>query len=375
MNVKIFNRMNTRLCIELLTLEKGKAYGFQEYIFNILNYLYNNRALIKYDRILIICKDVSVSMFDTYKDKFDIIGFSFTNYLQRFTLQSILPLKLGLRKTDLLLCPQNYSGFIKRCPQILVIHDLLFKRKEYLKNKTMRIQRQIFMPISIRKADRIIAISNFTANDIIDYYPKSNRKISVIYNSLNYEKYGYPVIKYTYDYFLTVASNASHKNIITILKAYDVYCKSGGNKKLVIVGRLGQNTEAYQILQKLNTAVKDKVLLKADISNEELGSLYANAACYISASLFEGFGMPIAEAMYFNTPVLLSDIQIHREISLGMGDYFSGTDYMSLAKIMKHLNCDRRDYSSKIQNLFSLQNTAHKYLDIINAFAVGTNDF
>ena len=366
--------MGNRLIIDLLTLERGKAYGFQEYSFNLLNYFYQHRDDIRYERIIIWCKDTSKDMFRQYEDKFDIETYSYSSYLKKHWLQTILPIKYGLTKEDLLFSPGNISGLLKRSSEILTIHDLLFKRKDWLPSKLMRWQREILIPIAIRKADKIVAISDFTKSDVEYFYPQSKGKIEVIYNSFDFSKYsGERVSNIGTPYFLAISTNADYKNQKTILEAYKEYSIKGGRKKLVIVGRLNEWTEAYNVYHRMPAEVKVNIVWVSGISNEELGALYRDASCFISASKFEGLGMPVVEAMSFGLPVLLSDIPPHREVSMNLGDYFEPTDVDALSEKMLNMDFERRDYGERIRSKFSEENTSAKYVELINQIYVKTH--
>ena len=76
--------------------------------------------------------------------------------------------------------------------------------------------------------------------------------------------------------------------------------------------------------------------------------------------------MPVVEAMSFDCPVLLSDTEVHREVSLNKGEYFNPYDEKELAFKMKNMNYDRRSYSKEIKQLFSQENTSVKYIELIN---------
>lgn len=359
--------MKSRFIIDLLGIEKGKAYGYQEYIFNLLNYFYSHRQDIYYSEIIIWCKDISQIMFEPYRDKFEIISFSCPSYLKRFYLQSFLPFKYKLSYSDLLFSPGNTAGFLKKGKWILTIHDLLFKRKLLLQNRLMRFQREIMLPISIRNADKIVAISQFTKNDVEHYYPKAKGKIVKIYNSFNFGKYeGKEIANLGFEYFIAISTNADYKNQKTILKSFHKYCDRGGDKCLVIIGKVNDKTEAGQIYESLPNDVRDKIIWKNNISNSELGSLYRGASCFISASKFEGLGMPIVEAMSFGLPVLLSDIPPHREVSLNKGVYFEPEDVDALSDYMTNMVFEKQNYGLEIRTMFSEENTSAKYIELIN---------
>lgn len=357
-----------RLLIDLLVLHKDKAFGFQQYILNILDYFYLHREEIKYKDIVLLCKDDELNLLSKYADKFEVRCFHVTNYIYRLLLQSLLPFVCKFSNEDLLFTPGNVSGLIKKCPEILVVHDLLFKHKEWIPNRLMRWQRELFFPLSIKKADKVVAISNFTSNDIADHYPFAKEKVGVIYNYMNFGKYDCceTSLFVPNSFFLAISTNAPYKNQQTILNAFKIYCNAGGKKKLVFVGTFSSESEAGRVFNILPNNVREKIIFKTRISNSELGMLYQNASCFISASLFEGFGMPVVEAMSFGLPVLLSDIPPHREVSLNKGEFFEPTDVGGLAEKMLCLCFDKKGYDKDIRDMYSEANTSAKYVELIN---------
>ncbi len=356
-----------RLVIELLALEKGKAYGYHEYVFNLLNYFYQHNDDIHYEKVIIWCKDTEVSLFKKFEDSFEIVGFHFTSYVKRFWLQTWLPAKYKLNALDLVFSPGNSSGLFKRGKSILTVHDLLFKRKEWLPNRLMRLQRELCLPISIRTADKIVAISQFTKDDLERYYPYAKGKVEVIYNSMDFNKFKKACdISAPSDYFLAVCSNDYHKNLITIIAAFKKYCEQGGLFDMVIIGNIKKSNKTWELLETFPDSIKNRIVSMENISNEKLGSLYEKASCYISASLFEGLGMPIVEAMSFGIPVLLSDIPPHREVSINKGLYFIPKDVDELAIKMLEIKKEKHKYNEDIRKIFSEENTSAKYVALFN---------
>ena len=211
-----------RLIIDCLIYKKNKAFGYQEYLFNLLNYFSLHIDSFKYKEIIIVCDKEQTIYFKQISERFNIKAFSSNTKLKQIISQNLLKYKLNIKKDDVILYTYNYSSIIKQGKSILVIHDLIFKRKEYLPNRLMRIQRKFFIPISIKNADKIIAISNATKDDIILHYQTSSLKIETIYNYFNFRKF-HPINntektkQIQSKYFLSVSSMAKNKNIITLL--------------------------------------------------------------------------------------------------------------------------------------------------------------
>lgn len=361
--------MGRRLIIDVLAFEYGKSFGYQEYVFNLLDYIFEHRNDILYENIVIVCLDAQSNYFVKYCNKFMIKSYKCGSIYKRLFIQTYMPFHLKLTKYDLVLYTANYTSLVKKSSSILVIHDLLFKRKHLFPYTLMRLQREFYLPISVKLADRIVAISKFTAKDIDSYYRNCRNKIDVIYNYFNFKKYPelYNITKD--NFFISVCSAAYHKNTITILKAFDKYCLKGGEYKLLLVGALKPNTESYLYFEQMSDAVKRKIKIYDKIDNSLLAMLYAKSRAYISASLFEGLGMPIVEAMYFNLPVILSDYPVFHEVSMDKGIYFNPLDIDALMHKMFFIQNNPAyscNYKADVMGMYSEINTSSKYVDLFN---------
>jgi len=253
----------------------------------------------------------------------------------------------------------------------LVVHDLLYLRHDLLKNFKIRIHRLISIPISLKNADKVIAISNSTKNDLLNNFKISSEKIEVVYNHFNFEKFATleSIDSLKKPFFLSVCTAAPHKNTITVLKAFAKYCDYSDQNNIVFVGSIGKNkmNPLNIYYNALPDKIKERIYMTKNISNSKLGFLYANCQSYISASLFEGLGMPIVEAMYFNKQVILSDIPVCREVSGNLGTYFNPVSYEELfGKMAEKPQVDALKNKEYVLSAFSAENTSLKYINLLN---------
>lgn len=360
---------NRTLVIDALIYERNKAFGFQEYLFNLLDYFYKRRDSILFTQIILICNKKAVKDFTKFNDKFDIVSYNYSNLFMRFYIQTSVPYNLKLKKTDVILNLYNYSAIFKRTKNILVIHDLLYLRKDLLHNKLIRFQRFFHVPRSIFLADLVIAISDFTKSEILNNFNHSSSiPIIKIYNYFNFDKFHGDTSNdrdNSESYFLCVSSSAFHKNTITILKAFEKFCKFNQDKKIYFIGSITENSTLIYYNQ-LSAEIKNRIKIYSNISNEELGILYNECDAYISASLFEGLGMPIVEAMYFNTQLILSDLDVTREITGNQAHFFNPYSYEDLFEIMLNIKKVKTDTRLYILDRFSANNTSKIYIDKLN---------
>lgn len=359
---------NSTLVIDALLYEKHKAFGFQEYLFNLLDYFYENRDKIKFDKIIVICNQTQLNDLNKYRDRFQLIGFEIPNLIVRFYVQTFFIFKLKLKNSDVVLYLGNYSSLIKRSKSVLVIHDLLYLRRKFLPNIIMRIQRYLYVPLSIKMADVIIAISEFTKNDVEINYNFANNKIIKVYNYFNFNKFQ-SKSNINFDktkYFLTVSSSARHKNTITVLKAFELYCQKYNECQLYIVGVFSDAT-TKNYYENMSQLAKDRIKIFSNVSNSFLTELYKNCLAFVSASFFEGLGMPIIEAMYFNKKVILSDISVFREITENQAVFFNPYSYNELYSCLIDVNYDIVNTKAFVLEKYSNYNTSEKYINIINS--------
>ena len=369
-----------KLIIDLIGFEHGKAYGFEEFIFNILHTFSERRETIKVDEIIVACYDNQKDyIFSRIPYGIDVVTFKYSGFINRLLLSRKLPYYLNLSSDDIVFYPGNTMPLKKPITKtLLVVHDLLSYHPAFC-SKTLhfqlyRLHKFIYIPRSIKNADTVVAISQYTKDEIIQRFGTEESKIRVVYNCFNFEKYGEVMGTTPYiegKYILTVCSSAKHKNHQILLRAFCEIGHSFSDLKFVIVGGLSKEAESFY--NDIPSSIRKRIVFVNNISNRDLGNIYHNALAYMSASLYEGLGMPVVEALYFGLPTFLSDIEIHREVSFNKAFYFEDNDYHQLASLV----IDYLEGKSKKQSLaassilarYSEQNTSMRYVEEINLLA------
>lgn len=368
--------MTHTVVIEALSLNYGKAFGFQEYLLNILKYFKKERQQIAAERVVIVCKKSDEQVFMAFKPELEVVSIDCKSTLHRYWVLNTLGRRLHLNKDDIILYTNNYSALTRQCRHILVIHDLLYLRKAYMPSRAFRIQRSLFVPRSVKIADKVIAISKWVKSDIEEsFHVKDKSKVVAIYNYFDFDKFcrGQVTEKIKSvckagNYFLIVCSQAYHKNTITTLKAYNSYAAQGGTKRLIALGSVGCELQTY--VNSLSEQVRNNIICLKGISNTDLAYLYQHASAYISSTLFEGLGMPIVEAMYFGLPCIVSDIPVVREVTQGKAEYFPAMDADALCRLMSEYKQAHSEIRTQaMQEMYDVKNTVHRYVEEINALA------
>ncbi len=223
---------------------------------------------------------------------------------------------LQRNQPHLFLSTDGYACLKASVPQVLVMHDLSFEHfKEHLSFVTYRYYKH-YMPLFARKAARLATVSEFSKSDIAKQYGIAADKIDVVYNGAK-EVY-IPVsdavrqqVRDRYssgkNYFIYVGAVHPRKNIRNLLLAFEKFKQqTGSNFKLLLVGRMAWD---YKDVETTLHAMqfKEEVIFTGHVLPEELGQITASAFAMVYVSLFEGFGIPIIEAMSCEVPVITSN--------------------------------------------------------------------
>ena len=193
-----------------------------------------------------------------------------------------------------------------------------------------------YLKRAVKKAGKIITISESAKREIMDIYPIYNAKIKVIYRFVD-EKFLRTKDYYNKerviedDYILFVGNRKKHKNLFRLILAFDQVKNIFPNLKLVIAGKKDSKIDEIDLLKnKLN--LKEKIIEAISPADEEIINLYKYAKAFIFPSLYEGFGLPPLEAMAIGTPVLASDIPVLKEICCNAAYFFNPYDVEDMAK-------------------------------------------
>lgn len=247
--------------------------------------------------------------------------FSKKKFLRVLWEQIFLPIKAKKNNINLIHCPAHVVPLMSSMKTIVTIHDLAFK----LFPETFKWQNRSYLnfivPLSIKKADKVIAVSKNTKKDIIREYNVNPNKIKVIYNGVD-EKYRrinddeiINKIKEKYklpkDFILYLGTLEPRKNIERLIKGFNKTKKN--NIKLVIAGGKGWlYDDVFKLVKKLN--LEEKVIFTGYIDEKDIVLLYNAATLFVYPSLYEGFGLPPLEAMACGTPVITSNLSSLPEV-------------------------------------------------------------
>lgn len=289
---------------------------------------------------------------------------------------------LKKHKADVFFSPDGYLSLGSTAPQIPVIHDINFEHNPQDLPWLMRKYLRYYFPKFARKAKHIITVSNYSANDIHETYSIPREKISAIWNGVSdafkpvsdeekstiREKYscGKP-------YFLFVGALHPRKNVKRLILAFEKFRKMNPESDyvLVIVGEELWNNANVEIPMDRNT--KDKIFFTGHLPLEDLTKVMAGAAVFTYVPYFEGFGIPLVEAMRCGTPIIAGNRTSLPEVAGDAALYCDPFNVNDIASRMTELTKDnnlRKELSSKgleRSKGFSWDNAAEEVWEVLNS--------
>lgn len=295
-----------------------------------------------------------------------------------------LPLNLFLGSNpDVFFTPTHYGPRFTSVKTVISIMDLSFIYYPQLFSKKDLYQLKNWTKFSAKKAAKIFTISKASKNDIIKIYGKDKDDVVVTYPGIRESESSSKVGKVSKvesmqdlkkkfgidsPYILFVGTIQPRKNLTRLIEAFSKISKN--NMELVIVGKKGWLYEEILDAPK-RFGVSDKVKFLDFVENEDLPYLYKHAVCFVLPSLYEGFGLPVLEAMKYGCPVLISNTSSLPEAGGDAAVYFNPEDVNDIAEKINKVIMDekiqeemRKKGFLQVKN-FSWEKTARQTLSVL----------
>jgi len=288
--------------------------------------------------------------------------------------------KLRKERPDVLHVPHYNVPIFYNGKMIVTIHDLThLVHPEFLPNKLAYFYAKFMMWIAIKKATKILTDSENTKKDILKHFKVNPNKIEVIYIGVGTEfiKKDKIHIQYLYDKFripkekkilMYVGNLKPHKNLERLLEAYS----KTNNKDDMCLLLVGKAFEKYTILEdkEKKLGIEKQVIHTGIVTQEELVDLYNLADLFVFPSLYEGFGIPILEALACGTPVICSNTSSMPEVGKNNVTYINPLDVEDIKNKIEKIDEYKMDENSVKEQLmlFSWKNAYDKTLEVIKKY-------
>lgn len=251
-----------------------------------------------------------------------------------FREQFELPERVKETGVDLLWSPGYKTPFFSPCPQMALIADLQYKHFPEDLSMMRRLSAHAFMKMAAARSKYITTISEFSKSEIVKYLAVSPERVFVIHSGVT-EDFAKPVegrLPLTQPYLLCVANSYPHKNIPCLIDAFWELLNSIPHR-LVLIGKPGRGESALQGALKKIPA--DRILRIPYCEKSDLIDWYQHADAFVFPSLYEGFGLPVVEAMMAGTPVITTACAAIPEVAGEAAVYFNETSSADLADQIK----------------------------------------
>ena len=302
-----------------------------------------------------------------HKD-YDVSGLTIVHYgigNSHFWEQCVLPL-FFLGKKDYLVLSFTGLGSVLIRHKVMTVHDLSFLYNRSWFSKAYYWWYRIMTPLAIKTSKHLITVSQFSKQEIMRFYPFiQEEQISVAYGAVDSTRFhrlsSVPATEHPFA--LAVSSIDPRKNFPMLVKAF----KGIEGCLLYIVGK--QN-HVFSQQNGLDEELPN-VRFLGRVSDEELTRLYNQAVCFIFPSIYEGFGLPLLEAMTCGCPVLASDIPVFREVCGDAAIYFNPYDETSIRNAIAHFLSLNKEEQEKLQTAgyehaqrYSWEQSARSIIDL-----------
>lgn len=231
----------------------------------------------------------------------------------------------------------------------VAIHDLAWKHYPETFTTKTRFKLNFLLKHAIQRADTLITVSESTKRDLLFFFPEINLDtIRVIHHGFDRTRFVPQISQeekkgtlvhyglHEKNYFLYVGALQPRKNLIRLIKAFDLFKSNAPEAKLVLVGETAWLSEP--ILAARDTSpYRDDIVLTGKVSFTDLPAFYQGSRAFVFPSLYEGFGMPILEAFASETPVLTANNSSLPEVAGDAALYCTATDTTSIAEGLTRL--------------------------------------
>ena len=233
-------------------------------------------------------------------------------------------------RVDVFFSPRHHLPLmLGRIPAVVTIHDMVWRVAPETMQPLNRLLDSTLMPLALKRAERVIAVSADTANRIAEYCGRGD--VATIHNAPREVS---RVVPFTHPrpYFLFVGTKEPRKNLRGTVEGFRRATAAGLNHDLVLVGPAGWGVSGFDA-----TVAGNRIVDLGTISDERLSGVYESCTALVLASFYEGFGIPLVEAMHHGKPVITSRTGATAEVAGDAGILVDPGDPSSIARAFLRL--------------------------------------
>jgi glycosyltransferase involved in cell wall biosynthesis len=276
-------------------------------------------------------------------------------YARAFWEQAIIPLEVARLRPDVYHSPNYILPIAVACPTVVTVHDLFYQDGS-LHRLRSHLYLSLLADMAIRRATRIICVSNYTRDRLLDRFPGASDRVRVVGEGVE-ARFQPQTSEATagarerlasgHPYVLFVGTIEPRKNLDRLIRAFEVaVTRSELPHHLVIAGAWGWKNNPVRTAYE-SSGVRDRIHIAGYISDEELPAAYGGADVFAYPSQAEGFGLPPLEAMACGTAVLTSNNSSLPEVVGNAAVLIDPLDEESLAAGLELLLCDPHERCRK----------------------------
>ncbi|MGC8976125.1 MAG: glycosyltransferase family 4 protein [Candidatus Ratteibacteria bacterium] len=374
-----------RIGIEITPLIWGKKAGIGWYAWNLVKHIKKidkENTYFLFGSTLRGYRKSGKFLIDEFGgDNFKVVLKFFPGRFHNYFFQTFVPIETFYGKFDIIQTLHPFSPVKFKAKYIATIHDLtpLISNEWFPKLNSEKFR--FIITKTIKRADKIIVDSVSTKNDIIKLFNYPEKDIEVIYLASDEiykpieEKEEIEKIKKKYSinkrYILFVGTIEPRKNLVRLLNVFEKLKRKYKDYQLVICGQIGWMTEKFfEKMKDLPESVKNDIILTGYLPINHLPFLYNGCECLIYPSLYEGFGLPVLEAMSCGVPVITSNISSLPEVGgdacIYVNPYDEDEIFNKLEMVLNNGEIREKLKQKGLERakLFSWEKTAKKTIEV-----------
>lgn len=282
--------------------------------------------------------------------------------------------------------PANMLPLRYKLPSVITIHDLAILRHPEWFPGGQDFSTKVLLPRSVKRAAKIIAVSKSTQKELRELFPRSKGKTHVVYEGVEpatkeVRARGWSGMRKKFgigdDYILFVGTLEPRKNCVQLIEAFDELlerCEELRNYQLILAGGWGWKHDGIRRAV-MNAAWGNNIKVLGYVDADVKQQLYQQAALFVYPSLWEGFGLPVLEAMANGAPVITSNVASLPEVGENAAEYVEPGDAQALSETIEHVLLSNRKRAAMIRkgvrqaSKFSWEKCAISTLKVYEAVA------